>query len=276
MLLTLRPGSDTVDAIVRTIGSTSRAMTRSMNRLSSGKLDMAATDPARAALALQLDTEAGSMRAARRNALQGAAMVQVAEGATANVSDILKRVRSLAVQASTETLTDDERAFIDTERTALVDEIDRIAGDTMYGQTSLTDGSQATRTIRVGIRGTTDDAIELELGDLRAATLGVDSVDLSTAGSANAAIGLVDTALETTNRYRSTYGAVTNRLESASRYLQSATIATESARSRVEDVDIAAETANMARLSIQQQTATAALAQSSRLERGAAMRLLGG
>ncbi len=274
LMLTLRPGMSTLDSIVRTIGSTSRAMSRSMNRLSSGRQDTAATDPARSAIADELRGNGIALRAARRNTLQGMAMVQVAEGATSSVSDILKRVRELAVQASSETLTDDERGYIDTERTALVDEIDRIASDTLYGENSLTDGTTATRDIQVGIGNSADDTISVTLGDLRSATLGVDSLDLSTSGTAATALGLVDSALDTTNSYRSAYGAVTNRLASAARYLETSNVATEAARSRIEDVDIAAEAANLARLKVVQKSATVALAQTARLERRSAVQLL--
>jgi flagellin len=132
-------------------------------------------------------------------------MVAVAEGASAEVTSILGRMRELAVQSASETLGDDERQYIQDEYLQIAAEVDRIANVTEFNGMKLADGSDTSVNVQVGIGATTDDQVEITLGDLRVSTLGVDSgaIDLSTSAGALSSITLIDTAIETVLTARS-------------------------------------------------------------------------
>jgi flagellin len=169
----------------------------------------------------------------------------------------------LAVQSSSETLDDDERAYIQDEYIELADEIARISSVTQFNGVSLTDNSSTSIEVQVGIQDSADSRISISLIDLRATTLGVDAgaLDLSTSSDAQAAITALDTALDSVNEGRASLGAVQNRLDSALNNSQVFTEANSAARSRIEDTDFAAETSNLTKLQIMQQAGVAALAQ---------------
>ena len=176
-----------------------------------------------------LDAEQSSLRQAHRNTNDGISVIQTAEGATNEVGDMLKRMRELAVQSSSETLANGERAYIQDEFKQLSEEVDRIADVTEFnGQALGNISGGGTMNVQVGIHDSTDDRIAISLGDLSAATLGVshDSgtvMSLESSASAQAAISKIDAAIDSVNKYRSDYGAVQNRLESALNNLETYT-----------------------------------------------------
>ena len=157
-----------------------------------------------------MEAEQMSLRQAQRNTNDGISVIQTAEGATNEVADMLKRMRELAVQSSSETLANSERAYIDDEFKQLTAEVDRISQVTEFNGIDLADGSNGSIAVQVGIHNSTDDRISITMGDLRASTLGVDNSNMSLANtaSAQAAITKLDTALDKVNSYRSDYGAV--------------------------------------------------------------------
>ena len=186
-------------------------------------------------------------------------MIQTAEGATNEVGDMLKRMRELAVQSSSETLNNSERAYIQDEFTQLTAEVDRIADVTEFNGINLGNGDKSSLDVQVGIHNSADDRISITLGDLSADTLKVDSANmkLSTAASAQEAITAIDTAIDSVNKHRSNYGAVQNRLESALNNLETYTENVATAESRIRDADFAHETAEMSKFQIMQQAGTA-------------------
>ena len=200
------------------LSRTSRSLAGTFSRLSSGlRISKAADDAAGLGVAENLDTIARSARVAMRNANDGISVIATAEGATNEVGNILKRMRELAVQSSSETLADDERAYVQDEFEQLSSEVDRIANSTEFNGTALTDGSTTSMAVQIGVNGTSSDQVSISLGDLRATALGVDtaSLDLSTATGAQAALADLDTALDTVSAQRGSFGAVQNRLGSA-------------------------------------------------------------
>ena len=254
------------------LNKTNRALSGSFARLSSGlRISKAADDAAGLAVAENLDTAAGSARQAMRNVNDGVSVISTAEGATSEVGNILKRMRELAVQSSSETLDDDERAYIQDEFGELTAEVDRISEVTEFNGVALTEGTNTALDVQVGINGTANDRITIELGDLRATVLGVDtaSVDLSTATDAQSAIATLDTAIDTVSGYRSKYGAVENRLGSAMNNLETFTTNVESAESQIRDADFAYETAEMSKNQIMQQAGVSILAQAKGINQGA-------
>jgi flagellin len=231
-------------------------------RLSSGlRIATAADDAAGLGISERMRSQIRSYRAAGRNAQDGISLVQTAEGALSEASNILSRMRELAVQSTNGTLSTTDRATISTETTALVAELDRIASSASFNGVNLLDGSSSTASIQVGINA--NETIDVTLQDTTSATLGVNAVDVSTSAGANTALGLIDTAINTVSTARGDLGASQNRLSSAYASIQSAGENLSTAESRIRDVDVAWETADLTRNSILQQAATSVLAQAN-------------
>ncbi len=245
-----------------TLNNTQGALSNTLARVSSGmRITKAADDAAGAAVAQNLSTTARSGRQAIRNSNDGISVIQTAEAATKEVLSILDRVRELAVQSSSDTLADDERAYIQTEKNALINEVDRIAEANEFNGIALSNGSNASLTVQVGVDGTSTSQIDISLGDLGKSALAVQALVLSTAAGARSAISTVDSAIDSVNSMRATYGATQNRLESAIGNMSSYVEALSSASSQIQDADYAHETAEMTRLQVMQQAGVAALGQ---------------
>ena len=254
------------------LNKTQRGLSESFAKISSGlRINNAADDSAGLAVAENLEAEQMSLRQAQRNTHDGISVIQTAEGATNEVGDILKRMRELAVQSSSETLHNDERNYIQDEFQELTKEVDRIANVTEFNGIALGNSGSNTINVQVGIHNSTDDRIGISVGDIRASTLKVDTgnVSMSSAASAQAALTTIDNALDTVNGYRSDYGSVQNRLESALNNLETYTENVAGAESRIRDADFAHETAEMSKFQIMQQAGTAILGQANGLAQGA-------
>lgn len=257
----------------RNLGSVSGRLQGNFARLSSGlRIATAADDAAGLGISERMRSQIRSYGAAARNAQDGISLVQTAEGALNEASNILGRMRELAVQAANGTLSAADRTTINDEVTALTDELDRIAGSTEFNGVSLLDGSTASASIQVGINAS--ETIDVTLQDTTTTTLGVGTVAVDTAANANTAIGLIDTAIDTVNSARGAMGASQNRLTSAYTSIQSARENLSSAESRIRDVDVAYETADLTRNTILQQAAVSVLSQAN-VQPQLALRLLG-
>jgi flagellin len=262
------------------LNSTNKSLSDTFGRISSGlRINKAADDAAGLAVAENLDAGVRSLGMAKRNANDGIAVIQVAEAATNEVANVLKRMRELAVQSSSDTLESTERAYIQTEYTQLESEIDRISDVTEFNGielTSRTNGSSVL-SVQIGMYNTTDDRVSVTMGNLSAGVSGMGisgTVSLNSATDARAAIDTLDTALNTVNTYRSTYGAVQNRLESSIRSLDTYSENLKAAESQIRDADFAHEAAEMSKQQIMQQAGTAILAQANQINQGA-VRLIG-
>ena len=261
------------------LNRTNKSLSDTFGRISSGlRINKAADDAAGLAVAENLDAGVRSLGMAKRNANDGIAVIQVAESATNEVANVLKRMRELAVQSSSETLESTERAYIQTEYTQLKSEIDRISDVTEFNGISLTNATNTSLDVQVGMNNTTDDRIAVTLGDLGTSALALDtgaaSISLGTAASAQAAITTLDNALNSLNDYRSPYGAVQTRLESSIRSLDTYSENLKAAESQIRDADFAQEAAEMSKQQIMQQAGTAILAQANSINQGA-VRLIG-
>ena len=246
------------------LGKTGRALNGSFARISSGlRIGKAADDAAGLGVAENLKVAYKSAKVAQRNVGDGISMIAVAEGATSEVSSILGRMRELAVQSASETLGDDERAYIQDEYVALASEVDRIAATTEFNGQALTDGTATTFGVQVGIRNTANDQVDITMGDLTAATLGVDSasLDMNTSAGASSALTGIDAAIEMVSGYRSDYGAAENRLGSALNKLETYAENTAAAESQIRDADFGYESSELAKNQVLQQAGVAVLAQ---------------
>jgi flagellin len=231
-------------------------------RLSSGlRIATAADDAAGLAISERMRSQIRSFAAAGRNAQDGISLVQTAEGAMSEASNILTRMRELAIQSANGTLSTTDRQTIGTEVTQLVAELDRIAASGTFNGIPLLDGSATTTSIQVGIYA--NETIDITLQDTTTATLGIGAIDVTTASGANAALDLVDDAIDIVNTARGNLGAAQNRLQSAVASIASVRENLSAAESRIRDVDVAMETADLSRNSIMQQAAVSVLAQAN-------------
>jgi flagellin len=259
------------------LNRTNRGLKGTFARISSGmRINSASDDSAGLAMAENLQSDFMSLNQSVRNTNDGISVLQTAEGATNEVSDILKRMRELAVQSSSETLHNNERVYIQDEFNQLTEEIDRIAQVTEFNGIALGNNANSKLDVQVGIYNTANDRIAINLGDLRSTTLGVDTgnVNLANVASAQSALQTLDTALNTMNQYRSDYGAVENRLNSALNNLEIYRENISSSESRIRDADYALETAEMNKYNIMQQAGVAILSQANNISQGA-LRLIG-
>jgi flagellin len=250
----------------RQLSRTNRDLGKTLDRISSGlRVVRAADDAAGLGVATNLETAAISTRQAMRNTNDGISIIQTAEGAANEVTDILQRIRELAVQSASQTLGNDERQFIQSELTEMRDEIARIAATTEFNGVSLADGTTTQLAVQVGITNASNSRITIDLGDLTTTTLGLSTIDLSSVTSARSALDVLDEAIDSVNEYRSGLGSVQNRLDSSLRNSEVYTESLSAAQSQIRDADFAYETSEMTKLQIMQQAGVAALAQAKNM-----------
>ncbi len=274
MALTVNTNLASQNTMTNLAGST-RGLGQALERLSSGlRINKGADDAAGLGVANNLRAASTSLKVAQRNAHDGISVIATAEGATSEVGAIIERMRELAVQSASETLSDDERAYIQEEFSQQLAEIDRIANITNFNGVQLGDGSNATLSVQVGIGSSADNQIDITLGDLSSATLGIAAVNLSTSAGATTAIDTFDTAIDTVNSYHSSYGAVQNRIESAVRNLETYNDNLSAAESVIRDADFASEAAEMAKYQVMQQAGVSVLSQANQLSQSA-LKLIG-
>ena len=260
------------------LNATSRALSRSFERISSGKrIARAADDAAGLGVAENLRAASTSAAVASRNTNDGMSVIAVAEGASSEVGNILVRMRELAVQSASETLGNDERAYVQQEYASLAGEVDRIAAVTEFNGQSLTDGTLTTLGVQVGIQNTANDQIAITLGDLTSVTLGVDTgaIDMSTAAGASAALTTIDAAIDTVSGYRADYGATENRLNNALNNLETFAQTTIEAEARIRDADFGKETAELSQNQVLMQAGVSVLGQAKGLNQSALSLLQG-
>jgi len=246
-----------------------------IERLSSGKrINSAKDDAAGLAIATRLEASTRGLNVAIRNANDGISLAQTAESAAGSISNILVRTRDLALQASNGTLGTEDRAAIQTEVTALIAQIGDITGRTTFNNNNLLDGTggnAGTFSIQTGLND--GEVVDITIADLTAATLGVDTLDFSTAAGASGALTTLDTAIQTVATERANLGAQQNRLEVTVDNLTSSVTNLSESKSRIEDADFSAESTNLAAAQILSQASTALLAQANQSTQGV-LRLL--
>jgi flagellin len=259
----------------RNLFQTSNELQSSLSRLSSGyRITKAGDDAAGLGVSSNLQAQIRSYNQASRNAQDGLSVIQTAEGAMNETTNILTRLRELAMQSASDGVGDTERSFIQAEVTQLTDEIDRIANSTEFNGTELLNSSSTTLNFQVGIRNVAaNDRISMSTVDATATGLAVNTLDLSSAANAQAALTTIDTAIETVSTNRTTLGAVGNRIQSALSTIQTASENISAANSRIRDVDVAEETSKMARAQVLMQAGVSVLSQANQAPQ-LALRLL--
>ena len=246
--------------------SASKMLGTAMERLSTGKrLNSAKDDAAGLAIATSMTAQVKGMNQAIRNANDGISLSQTAEGSLSEVTNMLQRVRELAVQSSSGTYQDTtDRSYMQKEVDQLTAQIGQVITNTKFNGVTLFDGSTATVKIQSGAN--TADTVNLTMANLTtlAANGGAaSSYDVSTATAANTVLGTLDTELNSISSARATLGAGQNRLESVVSSLTNNATNLSDARSRIEDTDYSAETTAMAKAQILSQASTAMIAQAN-------------
>jgi flagellin len=237
-----------------------------MNRLASGKrINNAKDDAAGLAIATRMDAKARGLNQAIRNSNDGISLAQTAEGAMGEISNILVRLRELSVQSANGTMASSDRTAIQTEVTALLNQVDDIAGRTDFNGTNLLNAA-GTFEIQTGVDS--GQTVSIAFVSMNATGLGVNAIDLSTAAGAGTAMTAINTAIDTVATQRANVGAAQNRLEATVNNLtQSVTNLTES-KSRILDADFSVESTKLASAQILSQASTAMLAQANQSQQG--------
>jgi flagellin len=257
-----------------------RSMNAAMEKLSTGqRINSASDDAAGLAIASRMTSQIRGLETGIRNANDAISMISTADGALVEVTNMLQRMRELALQASNGTTTSADRDYLNSEYANLISEIDRIAQNTQWNGSDLlnhTTTGSSTFAYQVGANG--GQTISVDFGDFNNTGASGVMQDLNSAhGSiaagttasalttATSAVVSIDATITSVNEQRATFGAKINQLTYAVDNLSNVKVNSEAARSRILDTDYAQETSELARTQIIQQAGTAMLAQANQL-----------
>lgn len=262
----------------RNLVGSQRSINKSMAQLASGsRINIAADDAAGLAISERLKSGIRSARQANRNANDGISMVQTAEGGLNEIGNIITRLRELGIQASSDTVGDTERGFVNKEVSQLKDEMQRIANTTSWGKTKLLDGSTPTFDFQVGLYNSPEeDRISFNAAENTASldALGLAGIDYTSKEGAQTALAALDDAQTQVNGFRANLGALQNRLASTVDNLGVYEENMSAANSRIRDTDVAQASSEMTRNNILLQAGTATLAQANQVNQ-LALKLIG-
>ena len=278
----------------RSLTASGAELKTAMERLSSGKkINSASDDAAGFAIAERMTAQIRGLNMAAKNASDGLSMLATIENATNDITGMLHRMRELAVQGINDTNGTQDRAYLQLEVDALMEEINRVASDTQYNGKSVLNGSlantvtaagaitayggqiqvgtDANQTVGFGVNSV--DTVALNLSAAGTAenhstaakefVAGTSQIDVSSAANASTSLAKISAAIEQVAGDRAGYGALQNRLEYTVSNLLNVAEYTTAARSRIEDADFAAESARLAKAQVLQQSGTAMLAQAN-------------
>ena len=259
------------------LASTTNRLVGTFEKLSSGlRVVRASDDPAGLGISERMRARIRSFGQASRNVADGISLVQTGEGAMDEISNILTRMRELAVQSANGTYTGEDRNTLDEEVQQLVSEIDRISQATSYNGLNLLDGSISGVTLQIGVDTVAGvDTMDITLVSARTSDLTIDAIDIGSGGDTTSAIGNIDGAINAIVTLRGQFGAYQNRLNSTVNNISVAMENLQAAESMIRDVDVAFETANLTKYTIMQQAGISVLAQAN-VQPQAALNLLGG
>ncbi|MBV2169932.1 MAG: flagellin FliC [Bdellovibrio sp.] len=254
-------------AAQRVLSKQQKRAEHSAQALASGsRIVNAADDAAGLAISENFKGQLKGIAAARNNANNAISFSQVGEGGLSEMSNILIRLRELGVQAASDTVSDTERGFLNNEAQQLIQEADRIAKTTTFGNTKLLDGSGGKLEFHVGAYGGEENIISFDFdADATTSALGISGIAVGDKSDARDTLEAVDEAILKVGSLRANFGAMQSRLESTVSNLDVSYENLSAANSRIRDTDIAKETAEMASASILQNTAVSVLAQANQL-----------
>ena len=263
----------------RHLGRTSHQLSSALERLSSGyRINSAKDDAAGMGISERLQAQVRGLAQASRNANDGLSVVQTAEGAMSEISSALIRMRELTVQAASDSLTDTERGYLDSEFQELTGEIDRITASTKFNGQTLLAGAFASSGLdfQVGFENGAAFRVTVTISDVSTSGLGfVGTEAVDSKANAQGAMASLDTALDNLSTARASLGAKANRLTMAGSAIDVTRENLASANARIRDADIAQETSAMSRAQVLMQAGVSMLAQANQTPQ-LALRLLQG
>ena len=257
---------------------TGNEISTTMARLSSGyRINRSSDDAAGLAISESLKAQIRGFKQANRNANDGISLVNVAEGGLNSVSNMLVRLRELAIQTSSDTISDRERSLVDVEYQQIKEEIERVAQTTQFNGTNLLNGTGGVLDFQVGnYNDPLNDRISFDasFGNATLESLGMNELNVSTKLSSQESLSFIDEGLAFISSARANLGALQNRLQTTSESLATAEENFAAANSRIRDTDIAAESTALAKNNILMSAATSVLAQAN-TQQQLALKLLG-
>ena len=263
-------------AAQRQIGQSQRQSEGAMKSLASGnRFDNPNESSAEHAIAEELRGQIAGMKSAQSNAEQAQSFIQVAEGGLNEQNNLLIRMRELAVQSASDTLSDSERGLVQQEFGQLNEEVDRIANSTQFGASKLLTGTGKDYEFQVGSYKGGENVIKYTNNtDTRADALGVGSLSVDDKSNARDALGTIDEAMTTMAKARAGFGAIQSRLDSTINHQGGQIEALSAAHSRIADTNVAQAASDMYRNQALQQYQISVLDQANRFP-GSVIRLVG-
>ena len=262
----------------RQLGVTGLNLSKDMEKLSSGeRINRAGDDASGLAVSEKMRSQIRGLNRASQNAQNGISFIQTTEGYLQETTDIMQRIRELAIQSSNGIYSDEDRMQIQVEISALVSEVDRIASSAQFNGMNMLTGRFArpmgenvvTASMWFHIGSNMDQRMQVYIGTMSATALGIREIGteakitLATPEDANRAIGVIDEALKKINKQRADLGAYQNRMEYTVKGLNIAAENLQASESRIRDTDMASQMVEFTKNSVLQQAGTAMLAQAN-------------
>ncbi|MBL7557377.1 MAG: flagellin FliC [Bdellovibrionaceae bacterium] len=260
----------------KVLGVQQKRQEHASQALASGtRIVKAGDDAAGLAISQGMNAQVKGMQMARMNSFNAVSAIQVSEGGLNEISNILVRLRELGIQAASDNIGDKEREFLDLEAQNIIQEADRIAKTTTFGNKVLLDGSGGSQTFHVGAFGGEENTITYDLSsDATSGSIGIDGLSVADKGSARDLLETVDEAMQNVGAMRANFGAIQNRLEITTNNLDTQIENLSAAKSRIADTDIARESSELASAQVLQSAAVSVLAQANQSQ-GVALKLVG-
>ncbi len=272
----------------RQVSSNTQSMQSDMEKLSSGeRINRAGDDASGLAVSEKMRSQIRGLNQAGRNVQDGVSFINVTEGYLSETTDILQRIRELAVQSSNGIYTDEDRMQIQVEVSQLVSEVDRIASQAQFNGMNMLTGRFAENSptgdvMQFQVGANMDQSISVNIESMDSAALGLtgmqrdvtSKISLSDPDSANMAIGSIDEAMKRVSTQRANLGAYQNRFETASKGIAVASENLQAAESQIRDTDMASKMVDFTKDQVLQQASSALLAQSLDVNRNAVSYLL--
>ena len=250
------------DQTANSLNKTSKDLNKILVRLSTAlRINNASDDAAGLAISEQLETQSRGFNMAQQNVTDATSALNIADSTGGQITDMLQQQRDLALQASNDTLTDQQRQGLDTQYQSLTQEINRISGSAQFNTQTVANGqglASGNAEIQAGANG--GDQIRMPATNMTAAALGINGTSIATGAGAQAALSTIDNALDTLNSQRTTVGAMTNAFQSVRNNLSIEDINTQAAQSVIQDQDMASGLADLTQSNLLLETGTEAFA----------------
>ncbi len=259
--------NNAANTALRYLNQNAEDQSSTLSKLASGsRITKASDDAAGLAVGTRLQADVTVLNQAQTNTAQGNAVLQTADGGMARISDILQRMKALAAQSNSGSVTDTGRAYISEEFKQLTSEIDTIASSTRFNNVSLLNANSTWSSgISFMVGTTTTDKITISITSVSASSLGVSAASVSTQSNATTALDMIDSAIDTISSARAKIGAQMSRFDFQSQTIATSVENTSAAQSVYMDADVAAEKTSLASADVKTQAAIAALTQANQI-----------